>query len=146
MSNTTSLSQQQVQSLLATSIGFIEAYKILAHNDVPILLPQNVVISALNVDADVRQVEWRDGHIPAYHINDKTSDKAIALVIETEEEHKKFAMICDEMPEPTRLRISQVKDIDKDCPKFVFQYVRVDDQECQIPHLVNIQNHLLLKG
>ncbi|MFB2538960.1 MULTISPECIES: hypothetical protein [unclassified Acinetobacter] len=145
--NTSSgLSQQQVQSLLATSIGFIEAYKIQTYGDVPIVLPQNVVISALNVDANTQRVEWRDGFIPAYHVNNQDATQAIALVIETDEAHKNFAMICDDMPEPMRLRISEVKDIDKECEKFVFQYVTVDGQECQIPHITNIQNHLLLKG
>ncbi|TXJ07927.1 MAG: hypothetical protein E6Q25_06785 [Acinetobacter sp.] len=140
--STQDLSQEQIQRLIATSTGFIEAYVIPVYDDVAILLPQNVVLSAMNVPANVNEVEWHDKHLPTYIVHRPELRDVTALVIEGEDEASRFALLCDDMPAAMRLRISGVLDLDKATPERVYQYVNVDGQEYQIPHLRNIQKHL----
>lgn len=136
------LTQEQIQRLIATSTGFIEAYVIPAYGDAAILLPQNMVLSAMNVPANVNEVEWHDKHLPTYIVHRPELHEVTALVIEGDDESTRFAILCDAMPESMRLRISGVLDVDRETPKFVYQYVKVDEQQYQIPHLSNIQKDL----
>lgn len=143
MHNTTEdLSQEQIQRLIATSTGFIEAYVIPVFGDAAILLPQNVVLSAMNVPANVNQVEWHDKVLPTYIVHRPELHDVTALVIEGESEATRFAILCDDMPQAMRLRISGVLDLEKPTPNHVYEYVSVDGQEYQIPHLRHIQAQL----
>ena len=56
---------------------------------------------------------------------------------------QRFALICDEMPQTIRLRISEV--VDEEQPfddSNIYQYVRMGDQIFQVPNLNEIQNQL----
>lgn len=136
------LSNEQIQSLIATSTGFIETYVISVHGNAPILLPQNMVLSAMNVPAKSEKVEWHDRFLPTMILHDPSLEEVMALVIDGDTENTRFAILTDRMPDTLRLRISEVLDIDKPTEDEVYQYVRVDDKEYQIPHLVNIQQKL----
>lgn len=136
------LSNEQIQSLIATSTGFIETYVIPVHGDAEILLPQNMVLSAMNVSAQSSEVEWHDTFIPTFIVHRPELTEVTALVIEGETEQTRFAILCDSMPNTLRLRISEVLDIDKPTSDEVYQYVRVNEKEYQIPHLSNIQSKL----
>ena len=136
------LSNEQIQSLIATSTGFIETYVIDVYDGAEILLPQNMVLSAMNVPAQSSEVEWHDTYLPTFIVHDPKLSEVTALVIEGENEQTRFAILCDKMPSTLRLRISEVLDIDKPTPEQVYQYVRVNEKEYQIPHLSNIQTKL----
>ena len=43
------MDQQELQHLITVSTGFIDAYIIECHQQVPMLLPQNIVLSAMDV-------------------------------------------------------------------------------------------------
>lgn len=136
------LSQEQIQSLIATSTGFIEAYIIPVYGNASIIVPQNMVLSAMNVSSNIHQVEWHDKLLPTYIVHSPDLRTVTALVIEGDDEATRFAILCDNMPEARRLRISEVQDIDKPVTTLIYQYVKVNEQEYQIPHLTNIQKHL----
>ncbi|KAA8734436.1 hypothetical protein F4V57_05625 [Acinetobacter qingfengensis] len=139
------LSQENLQSLIATSTGFIDAYDIPVHDDANILLPQNMVLSAMKVGANSHYVEWHEKQLPTYNLCTPEADDVTALVIEGEEENTRFALLCDHMPESLRLRISQVSDINRPVSDTVYQYVEVDGHVYQIPNLANIQKQLFTK-
>ena len=136
------LSNEQIQSLIATSTGFIETYVIPVHGDADILIPQNMVLSAMSVAAHSPQVEWHDKYLPTYDIHRPDLEEVTALVIDGDTEQTRFAILCDAMPQTLRLRISEVLDIDKPTPEHVYQYVRVNETEYQIPHLSHLQHKL----
>ncbi|MCP5774188.1 hypothetical protein NL389_30665, partial [Klebsiella pneumoniae] len=47
------ISQQELQHLITVSTGFIDAYIIDCHGKDPMLLPQNIVLSALDSNTQV---------------------------------------------------------------------------------------------
>lgn len=138
------LSQEQIQNLLTTSTGFIETYIIPVHDDADIILPQNMILSALNVPAHVTEVEWHEKLLPTYNVHNPVLSHVIALIVEGEEEQTRFALLCDEMPKTMRLRISKVLDYECTTSDFVYQYVKIDEVQYQIPHLHNIQQKLFM--
>ena len=118
MANTTQnstidLSQEQIQSLITTSTGFLDVYEIPVHGDVPILIPQNMILSAMSVKANEKQVEWHDKQLPTYVVHQPDLSEVTALVVEGEQEATRFALLCDSMPNSLRLRISEVVDVEK---------------------------------
>lgn len=136
------LTQEQIQSLIATSTGFIETYLIPVYKGATILLPQTMVLSAMSVTANSSEVEWHDKFLPTFIVHSPDLQEATALVIEGDEEATRFAILCDSMPKSLRLRISEVQDLDKEPSNLIYQYVRVNDEEYQVPHLTNIQRKL----
>lgn len=137
------ISQQELQHLITVSTGFIDAYIVECHAKQPMLLPQNIVLSALDNDTQVQTVEWHDSQLPVYAVNDPEKKMGVALVIEGDEMEQRFALMCNEMPQTIRLRISEVVDDDQqaDDPS-VFQYVRMGDQVFHVPNLQYIQENL----
>lgn len=137
------ISQQELQHLITVSTGFIDAYIIDCHGKDPMLLPQNIVLSALDSDTQVKVVEWHDAQLPVYAVNDPTRKSGVALVIEGDEVHQRFALMCNEMPKTIRLRISEVVDADQQvADPAVFQYVRMGDQLFHIPQMGYIQSSI----
>src|SRR5690606_10161283 len=137
------ISQQELQHLITVSTGFIDAYIIDCHGKDPMLLPQNIVLSALDSDTQVKVVEWHDAQLPVYAVNDPTRKSGVALVIEGDEVHQRFALMCNEMPKTIRLRISEVVDADQQVTDpAVFQYVRMGDQLFHIPQMGYIQSSI----
>ncbi len=147
MANTTAnssidLSQEQIQSLITTSTGFLDVYEIPVHGDVPLLIPQNMILSAMSVKANEKLVEWHDKQLPTYLVHQPNLSEVTALVVEGEQETTRFALLCDSMPNSLRLRISEVVDVEKDAPAQTYQYVQVNGKDYQVPNLRAIQQQV----
>jgi len=143
------MDQQELQHLITVSSGFIDAYIIECHQQVPMLLPQNIVLSAMDVKNGIKHIEWHDVKLPVYSVHNEIDLRAVALVIESEDISQRFALMCKSMPVSVRLRISEVVDENEDIQESlqhatVFKYVRMQDQRYHVPNLQYIQNSLRL--
>lgn len=143
------MDQQELQHLITVSTGFIDAYIIECYQQVPMLLPQNIVLSAMDVKNGIKHIEWHDVKLPVYSIHNEMDSRAVALVIESEDVSQRFALVCKSMPVSVRLRISEVVDENEDIQESlqhptVFKYVRMDNQRYHVPNLQHIQNSLHL--
>ncbi|MCJ8162213.1 hypothetical protein [Acinetobacter zhairhuonensis] len=137
------ISQQELHHLITVSTGFIDAYIIQCYGKVAMLLPQNIVLSALDSPTHVTSVEWHDVKLPVYAVNDPARKGGVALVIEGDEIDQRFALMCNEMPKSVRVRISEVVDEEMTVTDpMVFQYVRMGEQTFQVPNVVQIQASL----
>ncbi len=137
------VNQQELQHLITVSTGFIDAYIIHCYDKEPMLLPQNIILSALDSSTQVDTVEWHELALPVYTVNDPLNKRGVALVIEGEEADQRFALMCDAMPQTIRIRISEVVDEDREIDDpTIFQYVRMADQSFHIPNLKQIQQDL----
>lgn len=143
------MDQQELQHLITVSTGFIDAYIIECDQQVPMLLPQNIVLSAMDVKNGIKHIEWHDVKLPVYTVHNEIDSRAVALVIESEDISQRFALICKSMPVSIRLRISEVVDENEDIQDSlqhptVFKYVRMENQRYHVPNLQYIQNSLHL--
>lgn len=137
------ISQQELHHLITVATGFIDAYIIECHGKEAMLLPQNIVLSALDSSTKVQHVEWHDSKLPVYAVNNPSKTNGVALVIEGDEITQRFALLCDEMPKSIRLRISEVVDHEQSSEdESIFQYVKMADQVFQVPNLSYIQQSL----
>ena len=137
------ISQQELHHLITVSTAFIDAYIIQCYGKVAMLLPQNIVLSALDSQTHVSSVEWHDVKLPVYAVNDPAKETGVALVIEGDEVDQRFALMCNEMPKSVRVRISEVVDEEMTVTDpMVFQYVRMGEQTFQVPNVVQIQASL----
>jgi hypothetical protein len=137
------VNQQELQHLISVSTGFIDIYVIECFNQPAMLVPQNIVLSALDSPTDVSWVDWHDYQLPVYAIHHPHHSKGVALVIEGETNQQRFALMCHEMPQTMRLRISEVVDCQQaDQPAEVFQYVKVGERIFHIPNLSAIEQRL----
>ncbi len=141
------MDQQELQHLITVSTGFIDAYIIECHQQVPMLLPQNIVLSAMDVKNGIKHIEWHDVKLPVYSVHNEIDSRAVALVIESEDISQRFALMCKSMPVSVRLRISEVVDENEDIQESlkhptVFKYVRMDNQRYHIPNLEYIEKTL----
>ncbi|QIO08203.1 hypothetical protein [Acinetobacter lanii] len=131
---------QELQHLITVSTGFIDAYIIHCYEKVPMLLPQNIVLSALDSPAHVKTVQWHEKELPVYHVNGPARRYGVALVIEGEHIEQRFALMCEEMPKTIRIRISEVVDDEKASDHVsILQYVRISNQLYHVPDLAKIQ-------
>jgi len=143
------MDQQELQHLITVSTGFIDAYIIECDQQVPMLLPQNIVLSAMDVKNGIKHIEWHDVKLPVYTVHNEIDSRAVALVIESEDISQRFALICKSMPVSVRLRISEVVDENEGIQDSlqhptVFKYVRMENQRYHVPNLQYIQNSLHL--
>ena len=137
------IDQRELQHLITVSTGFIDAYIIQCHEKVPMLLPQNIVLSAMDTQTSVDHIEWHDLKLPIYAVNDPASKHGVALVVEGDDVSERFALVCNEMPESIRLRISEIVDEERDIQDDgVFRYVKMGEKQFYVPHLQNIQSKL----
>lgn len=137
------IDQQELQHLITVSTGFIDAYIIECHDQVPMLLPQNIVLSALDTQTDVQSIEWHDLKLPVYAVHHPSIAQGVALVIEGDDVAQRFALMCNSMPQSIRLRISEVVDEDTvESNPMIFKWVKIADQHFHVPHLENIQKSL----
>lgn len=131
---------QELQHLITVSTGFIDAYIIQCYAKAPMLLPQNVVLSALDSQTHVKNVQWHDKTLPVFHVNNPERKMGVALVIEGEEIDQRFALMCEEMPKSIRIRISEVVDDDLlIADPSIMQYVRIGTELFHVPDLAYIQ-------
>ena len=134
---------QELQHLITVSTGFIDAYIIQCFAKAPMLLPQNVVLSALDSQTHVNHVEWHDKQLPVFHVNNPDRKAGVALVIEGEEIDQRFALMCEEMPTSIRIRISEVVDDNLNIEdQSIMQYVRIGTELFHVPDLAYIQSKL----
>ena len=137
------ISSQELQHLITVSTGFIDAYVIDCFGKTPMLLPQNVVLSAQNSPTHVKVVEWHEKMLPAFSVSDPKKTLGVALIIEGEEAEERFALMCNEMPNSIRLRISEIVDEERDIQDDgVFRYVKMGEKQFYVPNLQNIQSKL----
>ena len=137
------IDQRELQHLITVSTGFIDAYIIQCHEKVPMLLPQNIVLSAMDTQTSVDHIEWHDLKLPIYAVNDPASKHGVALVVEGHDVSERFALVCNEMPESIRLRISEIVDEELDIDDSnVFKYVKIGEKQYYVPNLQNIQTQL----
>ena len=136
-------SSQELQHLITVSTGFIDAYIIDCHGKEPMLLPQNIVLSALDSETQVQSVQWHELNLSVYAVNEPERLNGVALVIEGEDVSQRFALMCNEMPRSIRLRISEIVDEEHALSDpAVFQYVRMNDQLYHVPNLAYIQSSI----
>lgn len=139
------VNQQELQHLISVSTGFIDTYIIECYQQPAMLLPQNIVLSALDSPTNVTSIDWHDTQLPVYAIHHPSHSKGVALVIEGEDSRQRFALMCNEMPQSMRLRISEVVDCEQSLrPEEVFQYVQVGEQVFHVPNLAAIEKSLML--
>ena len=137
------ISQQELHHLITVSTGFIDTYIIDCYGKEAMILPQNIVLSALDSATQVPFVEWHELKLPVYAVNDPERKTGVALVIEGDDVSQRFALMCNEMPKTIRLRISEVVDEERTATDpDVFQYVRMGDQVFYVPNLEQIQSSL----
>ena len=137
------IDQQELQHLITVSTGFIDSYIIECYGNVPMLLPQNIVLSAMDTATNVDHIEWHDLKLPVYAVNDPSLKQGVALVIEGDDVAGRFALVCNEMPDSIRLRISEIVDEEGEVEDDkVFRYVQMGDKKFYVPNLQNIQNQL----
>ena len=137
------ISQQELHHLITVSTGFIDTYIIDCHGKEAMILPQNIVLSALDSATQVPFVEWHELKLPVYAVNDPERKMGVALVIEGDDVSQRFALMCNEMPKTIRLRISEVVDEERTATDpDVFQYVRMGDQVFYVPNLEHMQSSL----
>lgn len=141
------ISQQELHHLITVATGFIDAYVIECHDQKPMLLPQDVVLSALDSNTNVAFIEWHDLKLPVYNVTHPTNHQGVALVIEGDSVGQRFALMCDKMPNNIRIRISEMVDDEREInDAMVFQYVKMAEQVYHVPNLSNIQQKLGLSA
>ncbi|MBF7689336.1 hypothetical protein I2F29_11935 [Acinetobacter sp. FNA3] len=138
-------SAQGLSDLIAVSTGFVDIFKIECHQQPPMILPQNLILSVQSHRTGVKTINWHDLELPVYAIHQPDLDEGTALIVEGEMPSRRFVILCNEMPEPLRLRISEVVDIDEnvEAKAEVFQYVSIRNEMCQIPKLDPIYESII---
>lgn len=140
------ISTRELQHLITVSTGFIDAYIINCYDKAPMLLPQNVVLSAQNSPTYVNVVEWHEKKLPTFSVSDPKKTLGVALIIEGEDADERFALMCNEMPSSIRLRISEVVDAEDSIKdKTILQYVKIGDKTYHVPDLDQIQLQIGIK-
>lgn len=140
------ISTRELQHLITVSTGFIDAYIIDCYDKAPMLLPQNVVLSAQNSPTYVNVVEWHENKLPTFSVSDPKKTLGVALIIEGEDVDERFALMCNEMPSSIRLRISEVVDAEDSIKdKTILQYVKIGDKTYHVPDLDQIQLQIGIK-
>ena len=110
------------------------------------LLPQNVVLSALDCAINVDKIEWHDVKLPVFSVSNPNKTLGVALVIEGEEADQRFALMCNEMPKSIRLRISEVVDDHRKIKdKSIAQYVLIGQTTYHVPNIEFIQGKIGIK-
>ncbi|MBF7682841.1 hypothetical protein I2F27_05775 [Acinetobacter sp. B5B] len=132
-------SQEDLSELMTVSAGFVDVFKIRCANQATIVLPQNLILSVQTQQKGIKHVQWHGVELPVYEVHTPDVNEVTALIVENEQIEQRFVILCDEMPEAHRLRISEVVDVygvEKETK--VFQYVRIHQELCQIPVLNEI--------
>lgn len=140
MANHEITTAEQLDYLMTVSTGFIDAYIIPVHKNMPMLLPQNIILSAIDTEINVDVIKWHNQQIPTYNIADSDLIDGVALIIEGEYAWQRFALICNEMPREIRLRISEA--VDSTIPVedlAVYQYVEIGRDLYQVPRVEYLQ-------
>ena len=88
----------------------------------------------------VSSIAWHQYNLPVFRVSDADRALGVALVIEGDEIEQRFALMCNEMPESIRLRISEVIDDEREVlDPTIMQYVRIGEALYHVPNLSKIQ-------
>ena len=137
------LSQQEIHHLITVSTGVVDVFLIDAQMDAPILLPQNIVISVFDAPTGQAQLTWKNQELPVWAVHASDTQQALALVIEGDTAVQRFVLLCDQMPEAMRWRISEVVDDDVEpSDPLVFKYVKRGEQRFIVPNLLLVEQRL----
>ena len=125
------IDQQELQHLITVSTGFIDAYIIQCHQKVPHAIATKYrVVGNGYPNQRVDHIEWHDLKLPVYAVNDPNEKQGVALVVEGDDVSERFALVCDEMPESIRVRISEIVDEERDVDdNKVFKYVKMGEKQ-----------------
>ena len=130
----------ELQHLITASSGLVDTYVIECFENIPMLLPQNIILSAIDCETDAKLIYWHDQPLAVYPIHHPNRKKGVALVIEAENQSDRFVLLCDAMPKAVRIRISElVDDLEQELSPHIYQVVRFMGQLYQIPDLDAIQ-------
>ncbi len=136
----------ELQHLITISSGFVDAYIIQCYQGIPIILPQNIILSSIDCSSDAKQINWHEEKLPVYAVHNPELNRVVALVVEADDPNERFALLCDEMPKAVRIRISElIDDSDQEEQKYTYQTVRFMNQLFQIPDLDAIQHDLEIR-
>ena len=123
--------------------GSLDAYIIDCFAKPPMLIPQNIVLSALDSRVSETKITWHDRTLPVFHVNHPDQKNGIALVVEGDKVEERFILMCDKMPEPIRLSIAKVTDVDeKNIDPSILYFVKFSDQVYHVPNFFYIQHKL----
>ena len=137
--------QEDLQSLIATSTGSMDVYDITAYGNANMLLPQKMILAAMQCADRPAYLEWHNKMLPVFNqASPNKQGEVTALVIDSEKEATRFMILTDRMPKSLKLRISQMRDIDRPISEFVYQYVKVDEKIYQIPNIDQIKQKLFV--
>lgn len=137
------LSQQEIHHLITVSTGVVDLFMIDVQMDAPLLLPQNIVISVFDAPTGQSHLTWKNQNLAVWAVHSSSVKQALALVIEGEQESQRFILLCDQMPEATRWRISEVVDEDTAVSDpLVFKYVKRGEQRYIVPNLQVLEQRL----
>lgn len=133
----------KLNHLIAISSGFVDVFKIRCDGQATIILPQNLILSVQAHFTGGKKLTWNGQELPIYAVHQPNTKEGIALITGHSGLKQSFVILCDEMPEASRLRISEVNDVHGlDEKRGVFQYIRVAGELCQIPVLEDIYEDL----
>lgn len=139
-----SSTRNDLNHIIAISSGFVDVFKIRCHGQPTIVLPQNLILSVQTHSTAEKNLIWQGKELPIYVAHQPDKQEAIALITGNIQLEQYFVILCDDMPEALRLRISEVTDVHGlDEKKNVFQYIRVNKELCQIPVLEEMYADLL---
>jgi hypothetical protein len=134
----------QAMSLLTTTTGFVDVYIIEAHEQLPWLVPQNLVLAALSAEGRPKQIEWRDKILPVLSLSGEGNNKPVALVVQGIKDQHLFALLIDKMPDTGRIRISSLRDMNMEpvSEVFSFQIVKMGEGLYQVPDFDRIDRYV----
>ena len=146
-SRTSQQNSSSAMSLLTTTTGFVDVYVIEASEQLPWLIPQNLVLAALSAEANTQEVEWRDFHLPVLSLVKTDQQNPVALVLEGYNQHR-FALLTEKMPEAHRVRISSLHDSDHQPTNeaLSFQIVTMEEKLYQVPDFDKISQTIAKKA
>lgn len=140
------IEHQELQHLITISSGFVDAYIIQCYQSIPIILPQNIILSSIDCSSDAVQINWHEEQLPVYAMHNPELNQVVALVVEADAPSERFALLCDEMPKAVRIRISElIDDHDQEGQVYTYQTVRFMNQLFRIPDLDAIQRDLKIR-
>lgn len=137
----------QTMSLLTTTTGFVDVYVVNAHEQLPWLIPQNLILAALSAESGLKTIEWREQQLPVLSLHNPQNTKPIALVVEALGGYQRFVLLIDKMPDTLRVRISSLHDVDMEAVSevFNFQIVKMENQLYQVPDFEKIGKYIANK-
>lgn len=137
----------QTINLLTTTTGLIDIHIVHAVDEPAWLVPQSLVLDVLAAPSDSETLTWNGQQLPVLSLlgQQKTGVHTVrAVVIESESDQQRFALLSQQEPDSQRVRISGLHDEDQADHgfKYCFQLVRLEGDHYQIPDLDKVSQSL----